>query len=97
MIKAIVLYEGRAPDPDRYRRHVDDFCSKVPGATFRHGRIFGAAAGEPRFQYFAEFEWPDKDSFRVASRSEEFAATAADAMEMDIPFTVHFAEIVEVE
>jgi hypothetical protein len=97
MIRALVLYEGRAPDPERYRRHVDDFCSKVPGATFRHGGIFGAAAGDPQFAYYAEFEWPDMDSFRGASRSDTFAATATDAMEMGIPFTVHFAEVVEVE
>ena len=93
MIKAIVLYEGRAPDPERYRRHVDDFVSKVPGATFRHGRVFGAAVGEQRFHYYAEFEWPDKDSFREGTRSDAFAATGKDAMEMGIPFTVHFASV----
>jgi hypothetical protein len=93
MIRALVLYEGRAPDPDRYQQHIDDFVSKVPGATFRHGRIFGAAAGEPRFAYYAEFEWPDMESFKEASRSDAFAATGEDAMEMSIPFTVHFAEV----
>jgi hypothetical protein len=93
MIRAIVLYEGRAPDPERYRKHVDDFASKVPGATFRHGRVFGAAVGEPRFHYYAEFEWPDKDSFRAATSSDAFAASGKDAMEMGIPFTVHFADV----
>ena len=64
MFRAIVLYEGKAPEPDRYRQHIDDFASKVPGATFRHGRVLGAAVGEPRFAYYAEFEWPDKESFK---------------------------------
>jgi hypothetical protein len=93
MIRAFVLYEGRAPDPDRYQQHIDDFVSKVPGATFRHGEVFGAAAGEPNFAYYAEFEWPDMQSFKEAARSEAFAYSAADAMEMGIPFTVHFAEV----
>src|SRR5580765_1168614 len=56
MFRAIVLYEGEAPEPDRYRQHVEDFVSKVPGATFRHGTVLGAAVGEPRFAYYAEFE-----------------------------------------
>ena len=93
MVKAFVLYEGQAPDADRYEQHVRDFVDKVPGATFRHGTIFGAAVGDPKYKYFAEFEWPDKDSFKAASRSDEFAATAADAMEMGIPFQVYFVEL----
>ena len=35
------------------------------------------------------------DSFKAATNSPEFAASGADAMEMGIPFTVHFAEISE--
>ena len=93
MIRAFVLYEGRAPDPDRYRQHIDDFVSNVPGATFRHGGIFGAGVGEPKFQYYAEFEWPDMESFKEGTRSQAFADSAKDAMTMDIPFTVHFAEV----
>jgi hypothetical protein len=93
MVRAFVLYEGRAPDPDRYRKHIDDFASKVPRATFRHGGVFGTAMGEPRFTYYAEFEWPDMESFKEATRSDAFAASGKDAMEMGIPFTVHFAEV----
>ena len=93
MIRAFVLYEGRAPDPERYRQHIDDFASKVPAATFRHGGVFGAAMGEPKFQYYFEFEWPDMESFKEATRSDAFADSGKDAIEMGIPFTVHFAEV----
>ena len=66
---------------------------KVPGATFRHGRVFGAAVGEPPHSYYAEFEWPDMDAFKAAARSEEFAASGKDAMGMGIPFSVEFVEL----
>jgi hypothetical protein len=92
MIRAFVLY-GEAPDPDRYAQHVE-LCEKVPGgATFRHGRVFGAPMGEPEHKYYAEFEWPDMDAFKAAARSDEFMATGKDAMAMGIPFTVQFAEL----
>jgi hypothetical protein len=93
MVKAFVLYEGSAPDPERYEQHVRDFVDKVPGSTFRHGGIFGAAFGEPKYKYYAEFEWADMDSFKAGTRSEEFAASGKDAMEMGIPFQVYFTEL----
>jgi hypothetical protein len=93
MVKAIVLYEGQAPDAERYEQHVRDFCLDVPGATFRHGPVFGAAFGEPKYKYYAEFEWADMDAFKAGTRSEEFAATGKDAMEMGIPFQVYFTEL----
>jgi hypothetical protein len=91
MVRAIVLYDD-APDPARYAAHAE-LCRKVPGATFRHGRVFGAPTGEPRYGYFAEWEFPDMDAFKSASRSEEFMATGKDAMEMGGRFTVMFAEV----
>jgi hypothetical protein len=91
MIRAIVLYE-EAPDADRYAQHVQ-LCEKVPGATFRHGRVFGAPAGKPKYAYYAEFEFPDMDAFKAAATGEEFATTAKDAMEMGKPFSVMFAEV----
>jgi hypothetical protein len=91
MIRAVVLYEGEV-DPERYRRHVEEFVRPVP-ATFRHGRVFGAAAGEPRYRYYAEFEFPDMEAFRQVASSPEFVASGEDAASMGIPFTVHFAEI----
>lgn len=91
MIRAFVVYEAE-PDSARYERHAE-LCRRVPGAIFRHGPVFGAPVGEPRFRYYAEWEFPDLDGFRDASRTPEFAATGKDALEMGLPFTVHFAEI----
>jgi hypothetical protein len=90
----VILYE-REPDPERYQRHVDEFAEKVECRSFRHGKSFGAPFGEPAFAYAAEFEWDDMDGFKQAVRSEAFAASGKDAMEMGIPFTVTFAELSE--
>jgi hypothetical protein len=92
MVRAVILYE-REPEPERYARHVDEFADKVDCKAFRHGKAFGAAFGEPPFAYHAEFEWDDMDAFKTAARSEEFAASGKDAMEMGIPFTVTFVEL----
>jgi len=94
MVRAIVLYE-EAPDEERYQQHVDDFATKVDCSAFRHGRIFGSPFGEPRFRHYAEFEWPDMESFKAGANSPEFAASGQDAMAMGIPFTVHFVELAE--
>jgi hypothetical protein len=91
MVRAFVLYEQEV-DPERYRQHVEEFVRPIP-ATFRHGKVFGAAMGEPQFRYYAEFEFPDMASFQAAARSPEFAASGKDAAGMGIPFTVHFAEL----
>ena len=92
MVRAVVLYE-REPEPERYSRHVEEFARKVECDAFRHGRSFGAPFGEPAFAYYAEFEWGGMDAFKSTARTEEFAASGKDAMEMGIPFTVTFAEI----
>ena len=91
MIRAVVLYESE-PDPDRYARHVE-VAAKVPCEAFRHGKPIGTPFGEPAFAYYAEFEWADRESFKAGTRSEEFAASGKDAMDMGIPFTVTFAEL----
>jgi hypothetical protein len=91
MIRAFVLYD-EAPDAERYARHVE-LCNAVPGATFRHGRVFGAAMGDPEHAYYAEFEFPDKDAFKAALASSQFADTGADAMKLGPRFTVEFAEL----
>ena len=93
MIRVFVLYEEE-PDAERYEQHAE-LCRRVPGATFRHGRVFGAPMGEPRYRYYAEWEFPDKDAFATASRTDEFMATGKDAMEMGGRFHVHFAEVAE--
>ena len=93
MIRVFVVYETE-PDPERYGQHAE-LCRQVPGSTFRHGRVFGAPIGEPRYRYYAEWEFPDMDAFKTAARTEEFMATGKDAMEMGVPFHVHFAEVSE--
>jgi uncharacterized protein (TIGR02118 family) len=91
MVRVIVLY-AEEPEAERYERHAD-LCRKVPGGTFRHGRVFGAPMGEPRYRYYAEWEFPDQDAFKTASRSPEFMATGKDAMEMGGKFEVMFADV----
>ena len=93
MVRAFVLYE-QEPDPDRYAQHVE-LCRRVEGATFRHGKVLGAPVGEPLYAYYAEFEFPDRDAFKAAARSQEFAATGKDAMELGVRFHVHFADVSE--
>ncbi|MGZ8695388.1 MAG: EthD domain-containing protein [Gaiellaceae bacterium] len=91
MIRVFMVYEA-APEADRYAEHAE-LCRQVEGATFRHGPVFAAPMGEPEFAYYAEFEFPDRDAFKAAASSPEFAATGKDAMAMGIPFKVHFASV----
>jgi hypothetical protein len=94
MVRVVVTFE-REPDAERYARHVADYASKVPRATFRHGKVFASPFGDPAYAYYAEFEFEDMDAFKEGSRSDEFNATGQDAMEMGIPFQVHFADVHE--
>ena len=91
MIRALVLYDGE-PDSQLYAEHVE-LCRRVPGVTFRHGRVFGAPTGEPKHRYYAEFEWPDLEAFKVAARSPEFAETGRHGMTLGVRFSVEFAEV----
>ena len=92
MVRAVIQYE-REPDPERYAAHVEEFVGGVDCKAFRHGKAFGVPFGEPAFAYYAEFEWDDMDAFKAAARSDGFAASGKDAMEMGIPFTVTFVDI----
>ncbi len=92
MVRAIVLYESE-PDPDRYRSHIEQFVGPVEHDAFRHGKVFGSPFGDPKYRYYAEFEWSDMESFKAAVSSEEFAASGKDAAAMGIPFTVLFASV----
>ena len=73
MVRVFVVYE-EVPDAARYEQHAA-LCQKVAGATFRHGPVFGAPTGEPRYRYYAEWEFPDRDAFKAAARTPEFAET----------------------
>jgi len=86
-----MVYEEE-PDPERYAEHAE-LCRRVEGGTFRHGKVFGAPGGPPRFPYYAEWEFPDLDAFKAAARTPEFAETGVDATAMGIPFHVHFADL----
>jgi hypothetical protein len=95
MVRMTVLYE-REVDAERYRRHLEEFITgKVEYRSFRHGKAFGSPFGQPAFAYYAEFEWDDMEAFKAAARSEAFAASGKDAMEMGIPFTATFVELAE--
>lgn len=91
MVRAFVVYEGEV-DPARYEQHAE-LCRKVPGGTFRHGPVFGAPMGEPRFRHYAEWEFADMEAFEAAARTPEFMETGRDATAMGVPFQVHFAEV----
>jgi uncharacterized protein (TIGR02118 family) len=91
MVRVFVLYD-QEPDAARFEQHAA-LCRRVPGGTFRHGRVFGAPVAEPRYRYYAEWEFPDQAAFQAAARTEEFMATGKDAMEMGVPFHVEFAEL----
>jgi hypothetical protein len=50
--------------------------------------------GEPAHAYYAEWEFPDEQSFQSAIRSEEFMATGKDAYKRGFPQpTVEFLEL----
>jgi hypothetical protein len=91
MVRALVLYSVQ-PDPDAYAEHAE-LCRRVAGATFRHGPIFGSPGGEPPYRYYAEFEFPDRESFKAAARSDAFAATGTHARELGVSFDVLFADV----
>ena len=83
MVRVVVLY-GEAPDSRDYEEHAA-VCRLVPGGTFRHGAVFGSPTGEPAHAYFAEWEFPDEESFKAATSSDEFMATGKDAYKRGFP------------
>ena len=91
MIRVFVLYR-EAPGAERYEQHAE-LCRRVPGATFRHGRVLRTLHGEPELGYYAEFEFSDREGFKNGVASPEFQASGQDAMDMGIPFKVHFADV----
>jgi hypothetical protein len=92
MVRVIVLYE-QEPDQEQYAEHAA-LCAAVPGGTFRHGRVFGAPGGEPAHRYYAEWEFPDRETFQAAAGTDEFMATGRDARDRGFPRPIiEFAEL----
>jgi uncharacterized protein (TIGR02118 family) len=92
MYRVIVLYD-QEPDAGEYAGHVE-ICNQVPGAVFRHGRIFGSPMGDPKHAYYAEFEFADRDAFKNGTRSPEFMAAGKDVADRGLPQpTIEFAEL----
>jgi hypothetical protein len=92
MYRMIVLYEAE-PDAGQYAEHVE-VAKRVPNCVFRHGKIFGSPMGEPRYGYYAEFEFADKAAFDAGVRSDEFAASGKDIQDRGLEFpTLMFAEV----
>jgi hypothetical protein len=91
VIRVMVAYSEQ-PDAGRYERHVE-LCRRVTGATFRHGRVLRTLHGEPELHYYAEFEFPDMDSFQAVADSDELRATGADAADMGMPHSVYLVNV----
>jgi heme-degrading monooxygenase HmoA len=92
VLRVLVLYDEE-PDQQSYAEHAE-VCRRVPGATFRHGKVFGAPMGEAAHRYVAEWEFPDEASFKAGTSSDEFMATARDARDRGLPRpTVEFAAV----
>jgi hypothetical protein len=92
LVRVLITYE-QEPDAERYEEHAE-LCRRVQGGTFRHGKVFGSPTGQ-RYAYYAEWDFPDLETFKTASRTEEFAATGRHAAELGVPFHVHFADVEE--
>ena len=91
MYRVVVLYEHE-PDQGSYTEHAE-LCAQVPNSVFRHGKVTGAPMGDPPHAYYAEWEFPDKQAFDTAVRSDEFMATGKDAYKRGFPQpTVEFVE-----
>jgi heme-degrading monooxygenase HmoA len=92
MIRVVVLYEDE-PDATAYAEHAA-VCERVPGGTFRHGKVFGSPIGEPQHRYYAEWEFADEEAFRAATSSDEFKHTGRDARDRGLPRpTVQFVNL----
>ena len=79
MYRVAVFYE-QEPDAGAFAEHAE-LCAQVPNGVFRHGKVTGAAIGEPAHAYYAEFEFADKQAFDEFARSEQFMGAGRDVME----------------
>ena len=92
MVRAVIQYE-REPDPERYARHVEEFAPKSTARRSGTGRRSARPSASRRSRTTPSSSGTRLDAFKTAARSDEFAASGKDAMEMGIPFTVTFVEV----
>jgi hypothetical protein len=93
VVRVFVTYM-EAPDEARYEQHAE-LCRKVPGLTFRHGKVLRTLHGEPALHHYAEFEFPDLEAFKAVAGTDEFRATGEDAAAMGVPHSVYLTEVSE--
>lgn len=93
MYRVTILYD-QEPDAAAYAGHAE-VCRTVPDAVFRHGKVFGSPMGEPKYAYYAEFEFADQDAFDAGTGSPEFGGTLKDLQERGLAFpsVVLFADV----
>ena len=92
MVRVFVVYERGAG-----RRALRAPRRALPGPSRAGrsgtGRSSARRWASRRYAYYAEWEFADLDAFKAAARTEEFMATGKDAMDMGVPFHVHFANV----
>jgi hypothetical protein len=93
VIRVLVLYEEE-PDAGAYEAHAE-VCRRVPGGTFRHGKVFGGPGGhDTQHRYYAEWEFPDRETFDSAVQTDEFMQSGRDARDRGLPRpTVEFLDL----
>jgi hypothetical protein len=89
VVRVVVLYSEQ-PDSDAYETHIQLARQQVPGATIRHGRVLGGVP-DADAEYYAEFEFPDRDAWKEGQAG--LGAAAEDAQQFGIPFRVYFTDI----
>ena len=82
-----------------YKRR-PELVDVVPPELYERGRWLATRLAESasptrelRYRYYAEFEFPDRESFEAVARTDEFAATGAHAQQLGVPFEVFFADV----
>jgi hypothetical protein len=91
VVRVFVTYTEE-PDPARYAQHVE-LCRAAGATAFRHGKVLRTIHGEPQLAYYAEFEFPDMDTFKGVAGSDAFRATGEDAAAMGVPHAVYLTEV----
>ena len=90
MVRVFVLY-SETPEAARYDEHVALCSREVPGATIRHGKVFGSGTGDADVAHYFEFEFADREAFKAAGPGLQ--RTAEDARELGVPFRIYFANV----